>query len=47
MIGLEEVQDGLWNVLSYTTPLGRCDERNRTITGAPFLKKDCERCPRT
>ena len=41
MIGLEEVRDGLWNVLYYDTLLGRFDERTRTITGAPSLKKDC------
>ena len=41
MIGLEGVHDGLWNVLYYDTLLGRFDERTRTITGAPSLKKDC------
>lgn len=41
MIGLEEVQDGLWNVRYYDTRLGRFDERTRTITRAPSLKKDC------
>ena len=41
MIGLEAVRDGLWNVLYYDTLLGRFDERTRTITGAPSLKKDC------
>ena len=40
-IGLEEVQSGVWNVISYETLLGRFDERTRTITGAPSLKKDC------
>jgi transposase InsO family protein len=40
-IGLEDVQDGVWNVLYYTTLLGRFDERQRVITGAPSLKKDC------
>ena len=40
-IGLEEVQDGVWNVIYYETLLGRFDERTRTITGAPSLKKDC------
>jgi putative transposase len=47
MIGLEELQDGVWNVIYYETLLGRFDERTRTITGAPSLKKDCLRCPRT
>ena len=41
VIGLEEVRDGLWNVLYYDTLLGRFDEQSRTITGAPSLKKDC------
>ena len=40
-IGLEEVRDGLWNVLYYDTLLGRFDEPSRTITGALSLKKDC------
>ncbi len=40
-IGLDEVQDRVWNVLHYETLLGRYDERTRTITGAPSLKKDC------
>lgn len=40
-IGLEEVKDGVWNILYYTTLLGRYDERKRTITGAPSLKTDC------
>ncbi len=41
MIGLEEIDDGIWNVLYYQTLLGRFDERTRTITGAPSLKMDC------
>jgi putative transposase len=41
IIGLEEVQDGVWNVIYYEPLLGRFDERTRTITGAPSLKKDC------
>ena len=47
MIGLEEIDDGIWNVLYYQTLLGRFDERTRTIPGAPSLKKDCSPCPRT
>jgi transposase InsO family protein len=39
-IGLEEVQDGLWNILYYQTLLGRFDERTKTITGAPSLRGD-------
>ena len=41
MIGLEEVQDGLCNMLYYGTLLGRFDEHTRTNTGAPSLKKVC------
>jgi len=32
-IGLEEVDDGLWNIVYYRTLLGRIDERNGRITG--------------
>ena len=41
MIGLEEVHDGVWNILCYETLFGCYDEQTRTITGAPSLKKDC------
>jgi len=40
-IGLDEVQDGIWNIIYYDTLLGRFDERTHTITGAPSLKKKC------
>ena len=40
-IGLEEVQDGIWNIIYYTTLLGRFDERTHLITGAPSQKKKC------
>ena len=46
-IGLEEVHDGLWNILYYSTLLGRYDERTNTITGARSLKTWCEPCLRT
>jgi len=39
-IGLEEVQDGVWNILYYSTLLGRYDERTHRITGAPSLRGD-------
>jgi hypothetical protein len=32
-IGLEEVGDGLWNIVYYRTLLGRIDERTGRITG--------------
>lgn len=47
MVGLEEIDDGIWNVLYYQILLGRFDELTRTITGAPSLKNDGWPCPRT
>lgn len=32
-IGLEEVDDGVWNIVYYSTLLGRIDERTLLITG--------------
>ena len=32
-IGLEEIGDGIWNIVYYRTLLGRIDERTATITG--------------
>ena len=32
-IGLEEVGDGIWNIVYYRTLLGKIDERNLLITG--------------
>ena len=43
-IGLEEIQDGLWNIVYYETLLGRWDEHTHTITGAPSLRGDKEKC---
>lgn len=40
-IGLEEVQDGVWNLIYYDTLLGRFEEHTHTITGAPSLKDKC------
>ena len=40
-IGLEEVDDGLWNILYYDTLLGRYDERTKAITGAPAIRGKC------
>jgi hypothetical protein len=37
-IGLEEIQDGIWNIVYYETLLGRFDERTHSITGAPSLR---------
>jgi hypothetical protein len=35
-IALEEIEDGLWNIVFYTTLLGRYDERNGLVTGADY-----------
>jgi hypothetical protein len=32
-IGLEEVGDGIWNIVYYRTLLGKIDERSLRITG--------------
>jgi putative transposase len=32
-IGFEEVEDGLWNIVYYSTLLGKIDERTRLVTG--------------
>jgi len=40
-IGLEEVHHGVWNILYYDTPLGRFDQRKKTITGPPALRGKC------
>ena len=32
-IGLEEVGDGVWNIVYYRTLLGKIDERTSRITG--------------
>lgn len=32
-IALEEVEDGIWNIVYYQTLLGRIDERTARITG--------------
>ena len=40
-VAFEEVQDGIWNILFYDVLLGRFDEKNKTITGAPSLREKC------
>jgi hypothetical protein len=32
-IALEEVSDGIWNIVYYSTLLGKIDERTARITG--------------
>lgn len=38
LIGLEEVSDGIWNIVYYQTLLGRIDERDGKITGNISVK---------
>lgn len=40
-IGLEEIDDGLWNILYYNTLLGRLSEHTGKITGASFRSDEC------
>lgn len=40
-IGLEQVQDDIWNIVYYDVLLGRFDQRTKTITGAPSLRGEC------
>lgn len=37
-IALEEVDDGLWNILFYNSLIGRFDQRTNIITGADFRR---------
>lgn len=37
-IGLEEVDDGVWNIVFYTTLIGRIDEDSGTISGYTSVK---------
>jgi len=41
-IGLEAVDDGIWNIIYYTTLLGRLDERTGQVTGASFRSEKCK-----
>jgi putative transposase len=40
-IGLEEIDDGIWNIVYYKTLLGRVDVRTDKITGATFRSEEC------
>ena len=40
-IGLEAIDDGLWNILYYNTLLGRLSERTGKISGASFRSDEC------
>ena len=39
-VGLEAVDDGVWNILYYETLLGRLNERTGRITGASFRSEE-------
>jgi hypothetical protein len=32
-IGVEEIDDGIWNIVYYSTLLGKIDERTSNMTG--------------
>jgi hypothetical protein len=40
-IGLEPIDDGIWNIVFHRTLLGRLDDRTGSITGATFRSKKC------
>ncbi len=40
-IGLEAIDDGLWNIVYYNTLLGRLSERTDKISGASFRSDEC------
>ena len=41
-IGLEAIEDGIWNIIYYTTLLGRLDERTGKVTGASYRSEKCK-----
>jgi putative transposase len=41
LIALEEIDDGLWNILYYNTLLGRFSRHTGKITGASFRSDEC------
>ena len=41
-IGLEAIDDGIWNIIYYTTLLGRLDERAGRVTGASYRSEKCK-----
>ena len=40
-IGLEPIDDGIWNIVYYNTLLGRLSERTGKISGASFPSAEC------
>jgi transposase InsO family protein len=40
-VGLEALDDGVWNVIYYNTLLGRLNEHTDKITGASFRSEEC------
>jgi putative transposase len=41
-IGIEPIDDGIWNIIYYATLLGRLDERAGTVTGASYRSERCK-----
>jgi hypothetical protein len=41
LVGLEALDDGIWNVIYYNTLLGRLNEHTDKITGASFRSERC------
>jgi len=41
-IGLEAIEDGIWNIIYYTTLLGRLDESTGKVTGASYRSGKCK-----
>jgi putative transposase len=41
-IGLEAVDGDVWNILCYTTLLGRLDEHTGRVTGASYRSDECK-----
>jgi hypothetical protein len=41
-IGLEAIDDGIWNIIYYTTLLGRLDEHIGKVTGASYRSEKCK-----
>ena len=37
-VGLEEIEDGIWDIVFYSTLIGRIDERDGSLTGVQHAK---------
>jgi hypothetical protein len=40
-LGLEAIDDGVWNIIYYETLLGRLSEKTGKVTGASFRSEEC------